>query len=262
MRLIGVVFEAVNPESLEDSWRCEVDRWVRRRGIEGERHLVPDEQDEGTLELVFSPASKRQKVGKNRIHLDLNTFDDYDYQRLRAASIECAEYTGVRQVDVGQGELVPWTVFADPEGNEFCLLKPRDRYKRSGKLAAVVIDCADPGRLATFWSAATGWRIVDNEPGFAALRRPDLDEGPFIEFLRVDDRSPEPSPVSLGFESYWPHQHDAEVAGLVDLGARKVRKHEGEVSYTIVADPEGNEFRVFVPVWPPPPPPPRRFGSW
>ena len=252
------MFGTADPESLRDTWLLEFDRWTSVRGIEGELHLVPDEEDEGTLELVFSSAANRQKVGKNRIHLDLNTFGDY--QRQRAAGIECAEYTGIRPVDVGQGELVPWTVFADPEGNEFCLLKSRDRYKRSGRLAAVVVDCADPGRLATFWSAATGWRIVDDEPGFAALRRPDLDEGPFIEFLRVEDRNPEPSPVSLCFESYWTHQHDADVARFVELGARIARRHEGEVSYTVVADPEGNEFRVFIPVWPPPPPPPR-FGS-
>ena len=31
---------------------------------------------------------------------------------------------GARRVDVGQGE-VPWTVMADPDGNEFCLLTPR-----------------------------------------------------------------------------------------------------------------------------------------
>ena len=89
---------------------------------------------------------------------------------------------------------------------------------------------------------------MHNKPQFAALRAPGPDEGPFIEFLRVEDRNPEPSPVMLGLESYWPHQHDADVARLEELGGRKVSSHKG---YTIVADPEGNEFRVVIPVWPP-----------
>lgn len=252
IRLTNVVFFADEPESLADFWNAQVElwnQWIPGPGEGDEWRLLPDESDEGSLELIFVPAGKPKppKVGKNRIHLDVNTHDMYEYQRRYDDKLK---YTETRPLDIGQGELAPWVVYPDAEGNEFCVLKPGDRYKKSGALAAVVIDCAEPGQLAEFWSAATCWPIVENEPKFAALRG--SDEGPFIEFVRNDDRSPQPSPVSLGFESYWPHQHAADVQRLVDLGARKVHTHQGEVSYTIVADPEGNEFRVVIPVWPPP----------
>jgi predicted enzyme related to lactoylglutathione lyase len=252
VRLVNVVFAAADPESLTDFWSDELemwDEWFPQPGEGGEYRITPDEEDGGTLELVFAPASKPPKVGKNRIHLDLNTQDMWDYQRRYD---DAEKYTDRRPLDIGQGELAPWVVYADAEGNEFCVLKPRDRYKKSGGLAAVVFDCADPGRLAAFWSEVTGWPIVDNQPEFAALRAPRSEEGPFIEFVRVADRSPEPSPIWLGLESYYPHQHDADIERLVGLGGRKVRRHDGEVSYTVVADPEGNEFRVVIPVWPPP----------
>ena len=251
VRLVNVVFMAADPEELADFWDGEVEMWHQWIPGPGEEYrILPDEDDEGTLELTFAQAPEpREKVGKNRIHLDMNTFGMHDYQQRYDDRLK---YTETRPLDIGQGELVPWTVYPDPEGNEFCVLKPRDRYKNSGALAAVVIDCADPARLAAFWSAVTGWPIVDDEPAFAALRSPETEEGPFIEFVRVEDRTPAPSPVMLGLESYYPHQHDADVAWLESLGAKKVRRHDGDVSYSIVADPEGNEFRVVIPVWPPP----------
>jgi Glyoxalase-like domain len=56
---------------------------------------------------------------------------------------------GATPADVGQGE-VPWVVLADPEGNEFCVLEPRERYIGTGRLAAVVVKAADPPALARF----------------------------------------------------------------------------------------------------------------
>lgn len=251
IRLTNVVVAANDPESLADFWNTELEmwnQWIPGPGEGNEWRLIPDEDDEGNLEVIFIPAPKPPKVGKNRVHLDLNTQDMREYQRRYDDQLR---YTDIRPLDIGQGELVPWVVYPDPEGNEFCVLKPRDRYKQAGALAAIVFDSADPVRLAAFWSELTGWPIVDNQPEFAALRG--SEEGPFVEFVHNEDRSPQPAPVSLGFESYWPHQHDADVQRLVDLGGQKVRTHQGEVSYTIVADPEGNEFRVVIPVWPPPP---------
>lgn len=242
VRLTSIVFEAADAETLAEFWLLV--NWTFQRGDGGEVRLVPGEEDGSTLDLLFSPAPPRAKTGKNRIHVDLNTRNAHDYQSTRDGMVRYA-----RLVDIGQGELVPWTVFADAEGNEFCLLKPRDRYADAGAVAAIVVDCADPASLAGFWSAASGWTIVETGKEFASLRA--ASTGPMIEFSHVVDRNPEPSPVSLRFESYWPHQHDDDVATLVELGARLVRKVDGAVSYSVLADPEGNEFRVVVPVWPP-----------
>ena len=43
----------------------------------------------------------------------------------QAAEVERLIALGARKIDIGQGD-VPWEVMADPEGNEFCVLTPRD----------------------------------------------------------------------------------------------------------------------------------------
>ena len=66
--------------------------------------------------IVFVPVTGG-KEGKNRLHLDLRPAD-------REAEVERLVDMGARHVDVGQqGD--DWTVLADPEGNEFCVLRQR-----------------------------------------------------------------------------------------------------------------------------------------
>lgn len=64
-----------------------------------------------------------EKQTKNRIHMDLapHTRDDRD------AEIARLEALGARRIDVGQAPEVTWTVLADIDGNEFCVLSSRDR---------------------------------------------------------------------------------------------------------------------------------------
>jgi len=73
--------------------------------------------------LVFVSVGEGKTV-KNRLHLDLapHLCDD------REALIESLLARGATRVNVGQDEgMVSWTVLADPEGNEFCVLSARDR---------------------------------------------------------------------------------------------------------------------------------------
>ena len=83
-------------------------------------HEAPDEVEiapslDHTPALTFVPVPEAKK-GKNRLHLDLRP-DDQD------AEVERLVDMGARHVDVGQGEDVGWVVLADPEGNEFCVLR-------------------------------------------------------------------------------------------------------------------------------------------
>jgi glyoxalase superfamily protein len=71
--------------------------------------------------LVFVPVPE-PKTGKNRLHLDLAPHVDDD----RDAEIARLIDLGARRVDVGQGTDVSWTVLADREGNEFCVLSSRE----------------------------------------------------------------------------------------------------------------------------------------
>lgn len=63
------------------------------------------------------------KTVKNQVYLDLAPHTSQD----RDAEIARLERLGARRVDVGQSAEVTWTVLADPEGNEFCVLSSRDR---------------------------------------------------------------------------------------------------------------------------------------
>lgn len=73
-------------------------------------------------ELFFVPV-KEGKTVKNRLHLDLAPHTSQD----RDAEIEALLERGATRVDVGQTDDAVWTVLADPEGNEFCVLSARDR---------------------------------------------------------------------------------------------------------------------------------------
>ena len=72
----------------------------------------------GLPELLFLRVPEGKTV-KNRLHLDVRPPDGSD----QATELERLLALGARRVDVGQGPDVPWVVLADPEGNEFCLLR-------------------------------------------------------------------------------------------------------------------------------------------
>ena len=70
-----------------------------------------------TLLFVTVP---EPKTVKNRLHIDVNPVD-----RDQADEVERLLGLGATYADVGQGEGVSWVVMADPEGNEFCVLRSR-----------------------------------------------------------------------------------------------------------------------------------------
>jgi hypothetical protein len=59
-------------------------------------------------------------IVKNRLHLDLTSGAGE-----RDAEIERILASGARRVDIGQTGTGSWTVLADPEGNEFCVVRPK-----------------------------------------------------------------------------------------------------------------------------------------
>jgi hypothetical protein len=107
------VLDAADPEAL-GRWWAEALGWV----------IVNDDPDEFEIRpsadqlpgLMFGQADGA-KAGKNRLHLDFRP-DDQGAEVARLVAL------GARHADVGQGQ-VPWVVLADPEGNEFCVLGPR-----------------------------------------------------------------------------------------------------------------------------------------
>ncbi|MFH0242905.1 VOC family protein [Streptomyces sp. HK10] len=142
----------------------------------------------------------------------------------------------------------------------------------------LVIDCADPHRQADFWAAALGYRVEDNNAlierllglgvvgedilvehhgrrawrDLAAARHPedpaDPESGAGLGRRLLFQRVPEPKTVKnrLHIDVHsGPGRREETVARLEDLGAavtRRVKEPGGE--WTVMADPEGNEFCV------------------
>src|SRR5215471_18933427 len=92
------------------------------------------------------------KTVKNRVHLDLATTSAAQ----QAGLVARLQDLGAAPADGGQRD-VPWTVLADPEGNEFCVLAPWPGGRDTGPVAAVTVDRAGPRAMARFWGQAIDW---------------------------------------------------------------------------------------------------------
>lgn len=85
-----------------------------------EREVVIGPSLDAPVGLCLMPAGAGRKVVKNRVHLDLTTTaEDRDAEIGRLLAL------GARRVDVGQTGEESWDVLADPEGNEFCVVRPK-----------------------------------------------------------------------------------------------------------------------------------------
>jgi Glyoxalase-like domain len=176
------------------------------------------------------------------VHLDLASASAGHQAQLVAR----ARDLGAGPVDIGQGD-VPWVVMADPEGNEFCVLEPRDIYRDTGPVAAILSDCHDPAALARFWISASEWEIRRADDEIVGLRSP-AGTGSYLEFLRAPDRKAVKNRIHLDVAPYRGDDPAAEVARLRAAGAVPADVGQGDaVSWTVLADPEGNEFCVLSP---------------
>ena len=113
-------------------------------------------------------------------------------------------------------------------------------------IQCVCVDSPDPGRLATFWEAALGWRRTHDSDDEVAIEPPagSLEEAvvPDLVFLRVTDERVVKNRLHFDLR---PGDQAAEVARLEGLGARRIDigQHD-RVTWVVMADPDGNEFCV------------------
>ena len=128
LRLTEIVVDCRDPVAQASFWsaalgyhivrsekgQVEVAAWAQEPADLAEQIL----RTPGVPTLVFVTVPEGKTV-KNRLHLDLRPADgsnDAEVQRLISL--------GARPTDVGQGS-APWVVLADPEGNEFCVVRPK-----------------------------------------------------------------------------------------------------------------------------------------
>ena len=119
------------------------------------------------------------------------------------------------------------------------------------RFTELVIDSHDCRRLALFWCAVLGYRILEEtdvavEIGAAGFTVEGVRSGPVppsLVFVPVPEEKIVKNRVHLDVSPI-DRDHDSEVQRLFDLGARPVDVGQGTQSWTVLADPEGNEFCV------------------
>lgn len=163
------------------------------------------------------------KTGKNRVHLDLH-----------AHGVDPLIALGAQVLARHDG----WTVLADPEGNELCVM-PGDPGDAPARAFAVCVDSAHPVELAAWWQQVLGGTVgpgPDGRPrwldGAAGL------DGVTLKAVQVDD------PRLVKNRWHW-DVTTADLDALVAAGATVLRPEDGSISWTICADPHGNEFCAF-----------------
>ena len=109
----------------------------------------------------------------------------------------------------------------------------------------IVIDSTEPAPLARWWAELLGWRITHEEADEVALEPPagSPEDGvsPDLLFVRVPDPKTAKDRLHIDLR---PDDQAAEVARAEALGASRVDVGQGEPSWVVLADPEGNEFCI------------------
>ena len=119
-RFSEVVVDCRDPEALATFWAAVLDYQVLGREEDGSVEIGPADGFGGPAPtLVVGPVAD-PTPGKLRLHIDVNPTD-----RDQDAELERLLALGAVRADVGQTGDEGWHVLADPEGNEFCLLRRR-----------------------------------------------------------------------------------------------------------------------------------------
>ena len=236
-RLVSLCLDANDPVGLARFW-AEALGW-EIEATDDEIGLVPT--DGTRFGILFEPVPE-QKVGANRLHLDLTSASIEDQQETVARLVEL----GARHIDIGQRPDEGHVVLADPEGNELCVVEPGNNFLAGcGRLGSIT--CDGTRAVGYFWSEALGWPLVWDQDEETAIRAPD-GTGPLITW-GGPPLTPKVGKNRLHLDIAPPVDVDqqAEVDRLVSLGATRIDIGQGDVSWVVMADPDGNEFCVLSP---------------
>ncbi|MFE6522379.1 VOC family protein [Streptomyces sp. NPDC057794] len=239
LQLVQVNFKARDEVALGEFWAAALG-WNLSSEGPGVINLEPagfDWPDPSAVcvDLVRVPDPETVRY---RVHLELATTSDAHQAELVARLTDL----GATPVQVDQGD-VPWVTLADPEGNVFSVLEPRELHRDTGPVAAVVVDCADPRAMVRFWGEAIDWTVHELTDDRALLRSVE-GVGPYLEFRRTPEDRVVPSRIHLDVRPDPVEDQAKEVARLEGLGATRAYVGQGDVPWIVLADPEGNEFCV------------------
>ena len=235
--LVALCFDANDPVRLARFWSG-VLGWEMAADPQDGIELLPS--DDTGFRLRFL-ATQAPKAGQNQVHFDLTSASLEDQQRTVARSLGL----GARHIDIGQRPEDAHVVLADPEGNEFCVIEPGNSFlAECGFIGALA--CEGSQEVGYFWSETLGWPLVWDQDEETAIRSPQ--GGPKITW-GGGPLTPKAGKYRLHFDLAPPVDGDqqAEVERLISLGATRIDIGQGEVSWVVMADPDGHEFCVLAP---------------
>jgi hypothetical protein len=215
--------DAVDPVRLGTFWAAVLGRDLSRRDDGIVVLTGPTPRHTVWLAPVPEPVTVKQ-----RVHLDVH-----------AGDVDAVLALGAVPEDL---ESFPWRVLRDPEGGELCVFERAE--VPAERLYEIGVDSADAERQARWWAGVLGGRVeVSVEHGWAAVE--DVPGAPFESLVFA----PVPEPKTVKNRIHW----DVDATGpdavdeLVRRGARVLREPDDDIAWTVMADPEGNEFCVFAP---------------
>jgi catechol 2,3-dioxygenase-like lactoylglutathione lyase family enzyme len=232
LTLVSLSFDTNDPEHLAAFW-ADALGWELDGNTDDEVHARPNDGTRFGLRFVADPTPKR---AKNPIHLDLLGESVEDQH----AVVERLLGLGAEHIDIGQSGEETWTVLADPEGNELCVVRRGEFLADAPFLSSVIFE---PGLPATgrFWAEAIGWPVVFDEDEEVAIREPD-GRGPFITFGPSAVSNAGSGRLHLDVAPSEDSDQATEVARLLTLGATTAA--EEDPRWVTLVDPNGNELRV------------------
>jgi len=122
--------------------------------------------------------------------------------------------------------------------------RPRDRVAIvpavSVEWEQVIVASRDPVALGRWWREVLGWVVVDDGPIVSEIQ-PEPGRLPGILFVPNDRPKVGRNRLHIDLR---PDDQQAEVERLIGLGASRLDVGQGDVSWVVLADPEGNEFCV------------------
>ncbi len=207
--------------------RPSADFWGSLLGLD----VVPDDDDPDEVHLggptpqhtVWPCVVPEPKTVKDRVHLDVHS------------AVEVPPGT-TRRSAPGEHR---WTVVSGPEGDEICSFVREE--VPAYRLYEVGVDAVDHVAITTWWQGVWGGVTDHRDPGFSGLA--DVPGVPFEGFAFAS--VPEPKTVKNRLHWDVTLEPGATVDDLVAAGATVLRAPDDEIVWTVMADPEGNEFCVF-----------------
>ncbi|WP_405743845.1 VOC family protein [Streptomyces sp. NBC_01525] len=239
LRLVNVNFKARDNAALGKFW-AEALGWGLSSEGPGVTNVYPEEFNWPSPEALCVDVVKvpDPETVQYRVHIELAT-TSADHQRELVTRLK---ELGATPAGAGRDD-TPWTTLADPEGSVFRVLEPRELYRDTGPIAALVVDCADPRAMARFWDQALDWTLHEVTDDRARLRSAQ-GVGPYLEFARTPEAKSAPSRAHLDVMPYRGDDQEAEAARLRALGTTPADIGQGNTPWKVLADIEGNQFCI------------------